>query len=150
MITVTAPFSEKIIRSEMDRFRKTLEPGEPVKLIIPDGVKEIGNISFYHFTDLKELVVPGSVKRISSSAFNECWNLEKVTLSYGIEAIDDEAFGNCFNLKTLKVPSSIRCISPHAFNNNMETLYLPLRSTAFYDGSHVDLFTPLRVSYYEP
>lgn len=51
------------------------------KVIIPEGVTEIKDYSFYYCQDLKEVVIPSTVTKISEKAFVGCNNLIKVTTS---------------------------------------------------------------------
>ena len=48
------------------------------KIIIPDSVTEIGDLSFIECYGLKEVIIPDSVNKIGSCAFDDCINLEKI------------------------------------------------------------------------
>ncbi len=50
------------------------------KVVIPDGVTEIGAHAFTGRTDVTEVVVPDSVQRIGYDAFYHCAGLKSVTL----------------------------------------------------------------------
>ena len=75
--------------------------GQESKVVIPNGVKEIGYGAFEANFDLKEITIPKSVKKISKYAFMACSSLNKVNWGEGIEEIDYHAFRNCTKLKNI-------------------------------------------------
>lgn len=67
----------------MDSYYKTTLKrynGPGGKVVIPDGVTEIGSHAFTGRADVTEVVVPDSVKRFGSSVFYACAGLKSVTL----------------------------------------------------------------------
>ncbi len=89
--------------------------GQESKVVIPDGVKEIGYEAFQANPYLKEVSIPKSVKKISRYAFMSCYNLTKINWNEGIEEIEFHAFRNCNKLKDIKFPKSIKYIGGRAF-----------------------------------
>lgn len=71
---------------------------------IPEGVTEIGGFAFRGCTELREVTVPGSVKTIGRYAFGDCKGLEYLTISGRVEEIGKFAFNGCY-LKVLTVPN---------------------------------------------
>lgn len=51
------------------------------KVIIPDGVTEIGKEAFAGCTNLQSLVIPNSVKVIEEGAFITCTSLKSIIIS---------------------------------------------------------------------
>lgn len=78
------------------------------KVIIPDSVKEIGELSFIECYGLKEVIIPDSVTKIGSCAFDDCINLEKIYIPDSVKRINANAFLNCKNLE-LSVPKICKC-----------------------------------------
>lgn len=75
-------------------------------LIIPDGVKNIGNGAFANCS-LKTVVIPNSVTSIDCGAFFECKDLLSVTIGNGVTSIGSDVFWWCSNLKTVIIGSSV-------------------------------------------
>lgn len=78
------------------------------KIIIPDSVKEIGDLSFIECYGLKEIIIPDSITKIGSCAFDDCINLEKKYIPDSVKKIGAKAFLNCKNLE-VSVPKSCKC-----------------------------------------
>jgi hypothetical protein len=60
-------------------------------VVIPDGVKSIGNSTFYE-NDMTSVTIPDSVKSIGKYAFKECESLSKVTIPKSVTSIGSGAF----------------------------------------------------------
>ncbi len=84
-------------------------------IVIEDGVKSIGNYTFYG-KNIKEINIPDSVETIGSFSFSECSNLEKVINCSGVKNIKDNAFSGCVSLVDFNVPSSVTNIGEKAFS----------------------------------
>lgn len=89
--------------------------GQESKVVIPNGVKEIGYEAFQANPYLKEITIPKSVKKIRRYAFMACYNLTKINWQEGIEEIEYHAFRNCNKLKNINFPKSIKYIGGRAF-----------------------------------
>lgn len=116
-------------------------------IIIPDGVKMIGNSAFEHSitsvlipngvsiiagafkgcASLRSISIPNSVKSIYSRSFLGCSSLKKINLPEGLEEIEDWAFCGCRSLAEIKVPSSVKTIEKAAFAtcSNLKIVDLP-------------------------
>ena len=90
------------------------------KGVIPDCVKSISAMAFYH-SNLTEIVIPGNVETIYSNAFDFCENLQSITFLEGVKAIGNpempnvvtqEVFIFCVNLTEINFPSSVEFIAP--------------------------------------
>lgn len=64
-------------------------------LIIPNGVKKIGNIAFMGCTGLLSVTIPNSVTSIGGSAFYGCSGLNSVMISNSVTEIGNAAFAGC-------------------------------------------------------
>ena len=51
------------------------------EVVIPEGVRTIGEGAFEHCVNLVEVLIPDSVSYIAESAFNECTNLTKIDIA---------------------------------------------------------------------
>lgn len=53
-----------------------------VKVVLPEGVKEIGNNAFENCIHLEEVVCPKSLQKIDSEAFIDCISLKKSIMTH--------------------------------------------------------------------
>ncbi len=65
-------------------------------LVIPDGVTEIGNYTFYGLNSITSVYIPSSVTCILKYAFQDCRNLTDVIISDGVTEISWYAFNYCY------------------------------------------------------
>ena len=82
--------------------------GLVTKIIVEDGVTEIGNHAFRNFSKLESVTIADSVTSIKDNAFQGCPALTEITLPGTVEYIGDNVFQGCSSLKTLtfKKPAS--------------------------------------------
>ena len=52
-------------------------------VVLPDAVKKIGNLAFYHCMSLRQLTVGNMLTEVGSDAFMNCKNLHQITLRGG-------------------------------------------------------------------
>ena len=88
---------------------------DATKLIVQEGVSEIGNYLFYQFSKLETVELPKGLKRIGSHAFYECKALKRLELQEGLETIETNSFRKCENLEELILPSTTKTIGEFAF-----------------------------------
>lgn len=69
-----------------------------VKVVLPEGVKSIGNNAFENCINLEEVVLPDSLESIGNEAFINCVSLRKVVYSDNVN-VDKTAFEGCKCLK---------------------------------------------------
>ena len=72
-------------------------------VVIPDGVKEIGNRASRFCVSMTDLTIPDSVTVIGVGAFVYCRNLTHVTMPAGITKMDEWAFWNCPALRRVDI-----------------------------------------------
>lgn len=94
------------------------------RVILPEGVKTIGNGAFEYCPSLSEINIPMSVKTISASAFEQC-AFEEIHISDGVIFIGAEAFAGCSYLREIYIGSGVKEIHSRAFQKckNLETIY---------------------------
>jgi len=94
-------------------------------LIIPDGITNIGEHSFYMRTELTSVIIPNSVISIGDGAFYGCTGLTSVTLGNGVKTIANGTFSGCVGLTSLTIPSSLTKIDTDAFKSctNLKNIY---------------------------
>ncbi len=113
-------------------------PKKEGKVIIPNGVKIIGDMAFqsckniteieipssvetiekYAFNicdSLKKINIPGSVKVLKEKTFWQCKELEEVIFEEGVKEIEFGGIQNCIKVKIIKIPSTLEKIDKGAF-----------------------------------
>lgn len=63
------------------------------KIIIHDGVTQIGSYDFAKLDNLNEIVIPDSVTKIGRASIAGCSNLKTITISDNVVEIGENAFG---------------------------------------------------------
>lgn len=94
----------------------------PADLVIPNGVKIIGESAFYNCDRLTSVTIPSSVMFIGHNAFNDCDGLTSVTIPEGVRGIGEDAFANCRSLADVTIPKSVTKIWSGAFLCDLTTV----------------------------
>ena len=87
------------------------------KVIICDGIENIGYQAFTNCWDMSSISIPGSVKTIEDNAFYRCTGLTTIKLPGKLTKIGNDAFVHCENLSGIVIPNSVTSIGDFAFNN---------------------------------
>lgn len=83
--------------------------------VIPDTVKNIGELSFYICAGLRTLRLPASLRIIGANAFNCCPLLKTVSLPEGTIHLGRHSFYDCRRLEQIYIPDSVGYIGEDAF-----------------------------------
>lgn len=84
-------------------------------IVIPHGVKVIGEAAFAHCPSLFRVTIPGTVERIEREAFLDCPELVWVLIPYSVKYIGPYAFADCRKLNNVSIPESVTEINSLAF-----------------------------------
>ena len=95
-------------------------------IILPQGLKKIGDSSLVGCMFLRSIDIPRSVKTLGKMSLGGCMNLEEITLHEGLESIGEYAFWACQLTRELELPESVKYIGNDAFNvmTSLKTIYL--------------------------
>lgn len=111
--------------------------GSESKVIIPEGVKVIGEGAFMG-TPVTDVTVPEGVTEIEKRAFWGCELLTEISLPEALRSIGDNAFRNCGSLMEVVIPDGVAFVGEAAFRDceQMERAILPdtleeLRASTF-------------------
>lgn len=90
------------------------------KIIVPEGIKFIGEDAFSQCQSLKEVVLPATLEQIEDGAFSDCPELTSVTFAESdtLTEIGAECFKNCPKLTSVNLPNSVSSLGAGAFEGD--------------------------------
>ena len=86
-----------------------------IKVIIEDGVANIGYGAFYNCRSLTSITIPDSVTSIGASAFEYCTSLTSIIIPDSVTSIGNWAFAECYNLESIAIPYGVTIIGNGLF-----------------------------------
>lgn len=89
--------------------------GHDPHVVVPEGIRTIGEYAFANNKDLYSVELPRSVTELGSWAFDRCERLGSVHLPEGLETIGNNAFYACYNLSSIHLPASLKRLGENAF-----------------------------------
>ena len=118
---------------------------EEKKVVIPDGVKEIGELAFFECRNIGEVSIPDSVTKIGKGAFNYCTGMA-----------DDDGFVIVRNVlyyydgdnSDVVIPSGVVRICDSAFCDTrvmITSVVIPDSVTEIGDGAFLPISERLRI-----
>jgi hypothetical protein len=84
-------------------------------MVLPAGIKEIGDWMFMDCERLTSVTLNGSVTEIGQGAFYNCKRLENFQMPTSVTKIKDEAFRNCESLTSISIPAKVTEVGSSAF-----------------------------------
>ena len=98
----------------------------PEEITIPKYTAWIGRRE-YSLKPMKRVIMPEGVKEIGAEAFWMCEQLESINLPESLVTIGEEAFTGCKSLKELRLPAGLQEIGRCAFpwRSGLKTLTIP-------------------------
>ena len=88
-----------------------------LKVTLPEGLKLIGEYSFYFATKLTDVNIPSTVTEIADRAFTGCYKVKEFILPEGLVKIGDSAFSYCETITNIILPESVTSLGSSAFSN---------------------------------
>ena len=85
------------------------------RVILPPGLKLIGEKAFSGCLHIARLVIPGSVAKVGTLAFANCQELERVRLEPGVAALGPSCFSKCTHLTRVDIPASVTALGGGVF-----------------------------------
>lgn len=109
------------------------------KIILPEGITDTGQISFYNCTALTDVTLPDGLTIINRNAFRLCNALKSIKLPETVTDIENLAFRSCTALENINIPEKVTKIGEQAFYNcqKLKSIKLPdnlesIEKQAFY------------------
>lgn len=106
------------------------------RVVIPEGVKSIGEKAFYNLITLESAVLPDSLIEMGMYAFAGCTALQDIEFGSGLSIIPVGAFGGCA-IASLTLPETVTDIYFDAFRGCRELTGVTLPDSVTYLGSSV-------------
>ena len=145
---VEAPIKNIEIPASVQSMNGTFQFSGIESVIIPEGVREIGDKTFWCCKNLKKVVIPDSVKSIGDyafersaiteirldnvesiglSAFQECKALKCAILSPNLKSVGDNTFEKCSSLEYAYIPDTLKTIPDFmfAYCSSLKSIVLP-------------------------
>ncbi|MDY6397111.1 MAG: leucine-rich repeat domain-containing protein, partial [Treponema sp.] len=104
---------EKLLTIEKDVVLKCDE--DVTDIVIPSGVKEIGESAFENCESLESVVIPDGITKIGSHAFSSCYSLKSIRIPSTVIEISTGAFKDCELLDSVVIPTGLKVITPEVF-----------------------------------
>lgn len=101
------------------------------KIVIKNGISQLGNYLFSDLPCLTEVEIPSSVTGFGTSLFADCLSLSNVTIASGYYSnecsVAEKMFENDISLQEVKLPSQFTKIETLAFSgcSGLKTVVLP-------------------------
>lgn len=97
------------------------------KVVIEEGITEIGAYTFCDHSALKEISYPKGITKIGESSFEQCSSLESITIPDGVVSVGNYAFRGCAIPEEITIPDSVTDIGRECFKNckNLCSVKLP-------------------------
>ena len=89
--------------------------GKGGNVVIPTGVKMIGEDAFFQNYSITSVSIPLGVTRIKDGAFYQCECMQSITIPNTVTVIEENAFWGCTALTQIKLPESVKTIGEYAF-----------------------------------
>ncbi len=99
------------------------------KVVIHNGVTNIGMFAFAGCSYLTEVSIPASVTSIDLCAFSECINLNNITIPDTVMTIGSSAFYKCKKLTSIVLPKNLKFIDDHTFGFCEKLAYVRIPET---------------------
>ena len=106
------------------------------KVVIENGVTNIGGMAFADCKSLTSVTIPDSVTSIGYRAFIGCTSLTSINIPESVTEIGEGAFWYCPSLTSVNIPDSVKSIGDHAFLSctSLTSINIPDGVTSIGDG----------------
>ncbi|MBQ5969748.1 MAG: leucine-rich repeat domain-containing protein [Clostridia bacterium] len=113
--------------------------GSIQKIVIKNGVTNIGGCAFYECRSLTSIKISDSVESIGNSAFSYCSSLTSIAIGNSVTNINSYAFWFCGNLKSVTIPDTVTSIGQSAFYEcrSLTSIKIPNSVTSIGDMAFV-------------
>ena len=114
----------------------------------PNSITRIGGYAFYGCSGLTSITIPNLVTNIGEATFSGCSGLTSVVIGNSVTSIGDDAFYDCSKLSSITIPNSVKSIGKQAFFScsGLTSVTIPnsvksIGDNAFYDCKYLTSVT---------
>ena len=93
------------------------EKNEITKIVISEGITQIGSRNFLYCVNVTEVSLPNTLKVVGEAAFYQNSGLTEITIPDQVTQIKAGAFTNCYNLSSIHPGKQIKTIEQYAFQS---------------------------------
>ncbi len=111
--------------------------GNESKVIVPEGVEEIGEEAFANLDNIISIVLPDSLKVIGTVAFSGCKSLKNINIPNNVVEIHAFAFSGCESLENINISNNVTLIGWGAFSNCVSIKHIVLPDSLKFIGASV-------------
>lgn len=111
-ISFESAYANPIIRSH----NLYINDVEVTEVVVPEGIKSMGDYTFAGFSAMTSVSIPNSVKSIGRGAFQDCSGLTSIDIPNSVTSIGSSAFSGCTGLTSVAVPNGVAIVGSYAFN----------------------------------
>ena len=109
-VYTTDVFGDTYVDPEWSSLKDEVE-----KVVINEGVTNVGKHAFLSFSKLKDVKIASTVEIIDVAAFEECTALTEITLPEGLKEFGEEAFYGCSSLTSISIPKNVTYLPGYIF-----------------------------------
>ena len=106
----------------------------PISIVLPQGLKRIGDYAFGYSGGLREIVVPDGVNYVGEGAFESCGNLTNIVLGSGVKQVPKNLCRQCSNLSSVVLRSLVDRVNDYAFSDCRNLATFPFSTNLTYIG----------------
>ncbi len=106
----------KTIMSDGDVYYNSLPARNAKKVVISEGVTQIGEHAFYDCSAIEQISFPSTLRIIEENAFENCDGLTNIAFRGDLITIDESAFKACKKLSKVSLPDGLQTIGEEAFS----------------------------------
>ena len=96
--------------------------GSDKKVVIPNGIKELGPCAFWDNQSIEEVTLPISLINLGGDTFYNCRNLKKVVIPKSIERMGNNPFAGCPLLRLESKSKHFKLVNGVLFDKKKERL----------------------------
>ena len=85
------------------------------KIVVPDGVREIGDGAFAGYPNIVSVTLPEGLERIGKDAFRQCQRLQSINIPQSVKEIGEAAFEDCRKLSMITQPAEDAVLGDSSF-----------------------------------
>ena len=115
--TLTVSGKGKVVGNYDTSYPLSAYKNKARKIVLQDGITEIGTQAFANFSNLTEVDFPSTLKKIGEAAFYGCSALTSAELPESLTTLDVAGFADCVALSDVILPSKLTTLGDYAFQN---------------------------------